>query len=152
MGFIGGNGTIESPEYFKAYGNLTQDIQEIAAAAVIAKNRDDFLAKAELATAAVSDKVKVIDHDEIEKFMCKHSFFYFYTNPFDDHIINPNKTQDEQFLDGQCQVFNFYDVVTKTNMSVLHWFMNDQNLNIRTQIQDEHLKKNLVVNKTEMNN
>jgi hypothetical protein len=37
-------------------------------------------------------------------------------------------------------------------MSVLHWFMNDKNLNIRTEITDEKMKKNLVVNKTEMNN
>ena len=36
-------------------------------------------------------------------------------------------------------------------MQVLHWFMNDKNMNIRTNIQDEKLKKNLVVNKTEMN-
>jgi hypothetical protein len=135
-----------------AYGNLTQDIQEIAAAALIAKNRNEFLAKAELATAAVSDEVIVIDQDEIEQFMCAHSFFYFYTNPFDDHIQNPSKAQDEQFLDGQCQVFNFYDIVTNKNLSVLHWFMNDQNLNIRTNIEDEDLKASLVVNKTEMNN
>ena len=91
MGFIGGNGTIESPEYFKVYGNLTQDIQEIAAAAQIAADRADFDAKAELATAAVSDEVIVIDHDEIQQFMCNHSFFYFYTNPFDDAIQNPDK-------------------------------------------------------------
>jgi len=26
MGFIGGNGTIEDPMYYRAYGNLTQDI------------------------------------------------------------------------------------------------------------------------------
>jgi hypothetical protein len=26
MGFVGGNGTIEDPMYYRAYGNLTQDI------------------------------------------------------------------------------------------------------------------------------
>jgi hypothetical protein len=49
-------------------------------------------------------------------------------------------------------VFEFVDVVSNKTMSVLHWFMNDKNLNIRTQISDEKLKKQLVVNKTEMNN
>lgn len=49
-------------------------------------------------------------------------------------------------------MFRFYDVVTDKTMSVLHWFMNDKNLNIRTEITDEKMKKNLVVNKTEMNN
>jgi len=33
MGFVGGNGTIEDPMFYRVYGNLTQDIQEIAAAA-----------------------------------------------------------------------------------------------------------------------
>ena len=48
-------------------------------------------------------------------------------------------------------MFRFYDVVSNTTMQVLHWFMNDKNMNIRTEIQDEKLKDNLVVNKTEMN-
>ena len=61
MGFIGGNGTVEDPMYYRAYGNLTQDIQEIAAAEQIERDRLDFLAKAELATAAVSDEVIVVN-------------------------------------------------------------------------------------------
>lgn len=83
--------------------------------------------------------------------MCSHSFFYFYTNPYDDRIQAPWKDQNEQYVDGQCQVFRFYDVVSNTTMQVLHWFMNDKNMNIRTEIQDSKLKDNLVVNKTEMN-
>jgi hypothetical protein len=39
-----------------------------------------------LATAAVSDEVIVVDQTEIENFMCRHSFFFFYTNPYDDRI------------------------------------------------------------------
>ena len=61
MGFVGGNGTIEDPMFYRAYGNLTQDIQEIAAAAQIEQDKLDFLAKAELATAAVSDEVIIVD-------------------------------------------------------------------------------------------
>ena len=151
MGFIGGNGTVEDPMYYRAYGNLTQDIQEIAAAEQIERDRLDFLAKAELATAAVSDEVIVVNQTQMETFMCSHSFFYFYTNPYDDSIQAPTKAQNDQYVDGQCQLFRFYDVVSNTTMQVLHWFMNDKNMNIRTNIQDEKLKKNLVVNKTEMN-
>ena len=43
-------------------------------------------------------------------------------------------------------------MVSGKNLSVLHWYMNDKNLNIRTEISDEKLKKSLIVNKTEMNN
>jgi len=47
--------------FYRVYGNLTQDIQEIAAAAQIEQDKLDFLAKAELATAAVSDEVIIVD-------------------------------------------------------------------------------------------
>jgi hypothetical protein len=59
------------------------------------KDRLDFLAKAELATAAVSNEVIIVNKKEIENFMCRHSFFYFYTNPYDDRVLAPNKKQNE---------------------------------------------------------
>ena len=100
MGFTGGDGTPEHPDYFRSYGNLTQNVIEIKEAELRQKELEDFLAKAELATASTSDEVIVVTSEEIDSFLCENSFFYFYTNPYDDSVMAPNKKQNDQYLDG----------------------------------------------------
>jgi len=65
MGFVGGNGNIEHPDYYTVYGNLTQSLKEIEEAKAIKKAKDEFDKKSELATAPTSEVQIVVDSEEI---------------------------------------------------------------------------------------
>jgi hypothetical protein len=53
-----------------------------------------------------------IDDDIIESYLCNETWMYYYSNPYDDALIDPEKEQKDILLGAFCEVFNFFDSVS----------------------------------------
>jgi hypothetical protein len=47
--------------------------------------------------------------DEIEEYLCSQSDMIFYSNPYNDAFMAPDKDQNEIILNMKCEVFEIYD-------------------------------------------
>ena len=70
----------------------------------------------------------------------------FYSNPYNDALMAPSKSQKEIILNMKCEVFEIYDADLEEAQVVIHYYMG-KDLDFRKGSEE----KKLYINRTELN-